>query len=45
MMFIVSLKWQIYVEDKIALCSGEDFWNTKEMPQYEPPTFKMMLTK
>ena len=33
------------LEDKIALCSGEDFWNTKEMPQYETPTFKMMLTK
>lgn len=29
------------LEDKIALCTGADFWNTKEMPQYGIPSFKM----
>src|SRR5690625_2838939 len=29
------------LEDKIALCSGADFWHTKEMVQYGIP--KMML--
>lgn len=27
--------------DKIAFCTGADFWNTKEMPQYDIPAFKM----
>ena len=29
------------LEDKIAYCTGADFWNTKAMPQYDIPAFKM----
>ena len=28
---------EIRLEDKIALCSGQDFWHTKAMPQYGIP--------
>ncbi|MFD1452664.1 glycoside hydrolase family 3 N-terminal domain-containing protein [Oceanobacillus sojae] len=33
---------QMSLEDKIALCSGADFWHTKEMEQYGIP--KMMMS-
>ena len=29
------------LEDKIALCSGKDFWHTKDMPQYDLPDIMM----
>lgn len=29
------------LEDKIALCSGKDFWHTKDMPQYDLPSIMM----
>lgn len=29
------------LEDKIALCTGKDFWNTKAMAQYGIPAIKM----
>lgn len=29
------------LEDKIALCSGKDFWHTKDMPQYGLPSIMM----
>lgn len=29
------------LEDKIACCTGADFWHTKEMPQYGIPAMKM----
>lgn len=32
---------QMTLEEKIAYCTGKDFWHTKEMPQYEVPSIKM----
>ena len=32
---------EMSVADKIALCSGEDFWNTKSMPRYRIPPIMM----
>ena len=32
---------QMTLEDKIAYCTGADFWTSKAMPQYEIPSFKM----
>lgn len=29
------------LEDKIALCSGKDFWHTKDMPKYHLPSIMM----
>ena len=29
------------LEDKISLCTGADFWHTKEMPQYNIPAIMM----
>ncbi len=29
------------LEDKIALCSGKDFWHTKDMPNYNLPSIMM----
>ena len=32
---------EMSLEDKIALCSGEDFWHTKSMPDYRIPPIMM----
>ena len=40
-MNIEQILEKITLEDKIALCSGADFWHTKKMPQYEIPTMMM----
>ena len=40
-MNIEQILEKMTLEDKIALCSGADFWHTKEMPQYEIPTMMM----
>lgn len=29
------------LEDKVAICSGEDFWKTKKFEQYDIPSFMM----
>ena len=29
------------LEEKIALCTGSDFWHTKEMPQHGIPAIMM----
>lgn len=29
------------LEDKVALCSGKDFWHTKDMAQYDLPSIMM----
>lgn len=38
---IQSILQKMTLEDKIALCSGRDFWNSKAMEQYGIPSFKM----
>jgi len=38
---IDSIISRMSLEDKIALCSGEDFWHTKAMPQYRIPAIMM----
>ena len=40
-MNIEQILEKMTLEDKIALCSGADFWHTKKMPQYEIPTMMM----
>ena len=32
---------QMSLEDKIALCSGKDFWHTKEFEKYGIPSIMM----
>ena len=32
---------QMTLEEKIAFCTGADFWHTKDMPQYGIPAIKM----
>lgn len=40
-MNIEEILEKMTLEEKIALCSGGDFWHTKEMPQYGVPAIMM----
>ena len=37
----LEIRKDMTLEDKIALCSGKDFWHTKDMPQYGLPSLMM----
>lgn len=40
-MNIEQILEKMTLEEKIALCSGEDFWHTKEMKRYSVPSMMM----
>ena len=36
-----TLVSQLSLEEKVALCSGEDFWHTKSIPHVNIPSLMM----
>lgn len=40
-MVIKKIISEMPLEDKIAFCTGADFWHTKELPQHGVPSVMM----
>ena len=40
-MKVETIRKKMSLEDKISLCSGKDFWTTKEFSEYQIPSIMM----